>query len=343
MTDKERPINVNPTATIYGCGGCGINVLNDYGGDDENVIKRLDTSFANIKKGQEITVLTRKAEGGGKIRKTNANEVDENIKALSSDFYSDVNILLYSSSGASGSLIGPLLNKYINSYNKKVINCVVVSDNSEIEITNSLNTIKSLDAIAKKDNIFMPIMIFRNTNKYTQREINIAIANHIKNIYDFMTIKVEEIDKADRLNSISDNDGGCGLRPMNLISNKFNNEILNDIITCNSFKNNNNEIVLLHSYMGIGHVTDKRVYPTPKFNDDEAFSISIKTKYEGIQVEDKTSSYISIVFPTDVLLKELVQSLETKLLKFKNLKANNNESIFENEDIGDLGDTGLVL
>ena len=334
--------NNGPSIEIFACGGAGINIMNSFNGDVNYI--RLDTSFANIKEGQNVIILSRKAEGGGKIRVSNSSEIDENIKALN-DVHSDINILLYSSSGASGSVIGPLLNKYINSYGKKIINCIIVSDDSEIEIQNSLNTIKSLDAIAKKENIFMPIILLKNTNKYSQKELNEIIAKHVENIYNFFNINTLEIDKNDRLNFISDNEHSCGLRPMNFVCSKVNKndkDSIDDILICNKI-NNNNDIVLFHSYMGIGHLNKNgdKVYPIPDFNNKEMSDISIKTKYEGVQVVDSTSSYISVIFPTDMLLKELIQDLETKLLKFENLKAKNKDSLFDNN--AEVDATGLVF
>ena len=341
-------MNKGPSIQIYACGGAGINITNSYKGDNGD-ITLLDTSFANVvTKEQDVITLSRKKEGGGKIRSKNSSEIDENIKELG-DIYSDINILLYSTSGASGSVIGPLLNKYINSYNKKIINCIVVSDDSNTEIENTLNTIKSLDAIAKREKIFMPIIIFKNTNKYTQKNLNISIASRLLDIYNFFSVETKEIDKNDRLNFISDHDNGYGLRPMSIIFNKFEKhikEILDDIVICNSFKNNDEDLILFHSYMGIGYVKEngENEYPIPNFsnNEEQNIEVSIKTKYEGVQILEEGNAYVSVIYPTDILLKNLVQELETKLLKFNNLKSKNKDSLFD-EDMYSPNDTGLVL
>ena len=338
-------MNSRPSVKILACGGAGINIINSCTLPDDT-FTLMDTSHANVKDDQEVISLSRKNEGGGKIRSINATEIDENIYALN-DIYYDINILLYSTSGASGSVIGPLLNKYINSHGKKVVNCIVISDDSEKEIQNTLNTIKSLDSIAKRENIFMPIILFHNTNKYTQKELNLAIMSQITDIYNFFSTSVLEIDKTDRLNFLSDDENGCGLRPMNLTRtspNAKHKKVLKDIIICNSMNDKKNEVILLHSYMGIGYIKDdEHIYPVPNF--EENLDISIKTKYEGVRSLQKEDiiSYISIIFSTDMLLKTLVQDLNTKLLKFNNLKDKNKESLFGDENTKELTDTGLVL
>ena len=338
-------MNPRPSLKIFALGGCGINIVNSCKMPD-GVITLMDTSYANVKEGQEVTTLSRKNEGGGKIRSMNATEIDENIKALD-DIYADINVLLYSTSGASGSVIGPLMNKYINSYGKKVINCAVISDDSEKEIQNTLNTIKSLDSIAKRENIFMPIVLFHNTNKYTQKELNTSIVSYIIDIHNLFTISVSEIDKNDRLNFLSDDEGGSGLRPMNLTRtepNEKHKKILKDIVICNSISNKKDEVILLHSYMGIGYIkkdTGEHIYPIPDLDNGKNIDISIKTKYEGVRSLEDSISFISVIFPTDMLLKNLVHDLGTKLLKFNNLKDKNKESLFGDENVS--SSTGLVL
>jgi hypothetical protein len=113
----------------------------------------IDTSHSNIKDNikEENVYILKDVDGSGKVRKENHEVIGRVIRNVLQDHEpGDFNIVLFSASGGSGSVIGPLVVSELLSRGLPVISIVVGSYESNITATNTLNTLKSLDAISKK-------------------------------------------------------------------------------------------------------------------------------------------------------------------------------------------------
>lgn len=144
---------------IYGCGGAGVNVARYFANSNEvegcaaahPVF--LDTSRSNltadIDEGQ--CFILQNVDGSGKVRRENHQEIANSIRqVLLKHKPMDFNVVVFSASGGSGSVFGPLLVSELLERDEPVVAVVIGSDESAITATNTLNTLKSLDAISNK-------------------------------------------------------------------------------------------------------------------------------------------------------------------------------------------------
>ena len=114
----------------------------------------IDTSSSNVKKGmnEDNVYILPNLDSSGKKRDENHLEISNVIKeVLVKHKPLDFNIVLFSLSGGSGSVIAPLLISELLSRNIPVIAVCIGSDESVLTANNTLKTLKSLEVIAKKN------------------------------------------------------------------------------------------------------------------------------------------------------------------------------------------------
>lgn len=145
---------------LFGVGGAGCNLAYRYhevaGKESAGVAivepYYLDSSFANAKPGMEerMYVLEEK-EGSGKIRTENRVELSRAVAPVLQKFHpGDLNIVIASGSGGTGSVASGYLTSRLLELGHRVIVILVGSDECERAATNTLNTIKSFEGIAQK-------------------------------------------------------------------------------------------------------------------------------------------------------------------------------------------------
>jgi len=146
---------------IYFAGGLGLNLGSHFvkynkkkeQGFAEMVTYFIDTSKSNIAPGipSEQIYLVDGLDGAGKKRDTNYTELSECSKEILHQFKpGNVNVVVHSASGGSGSVIGPILAAELLSRGETVIIILVGSTGSRIETENTLKTLKSYEMISKK-------------------------------------------------------------------------------------------------------------------------------------------------------------------------------------------------
>lgn len=174
MTDS-----IKPSVRLYGCGGCGINQVTPFTrkqmgkGYSELEVGLIDTSSSNYtaehkENGIDFFLATSDGEGSGKVRRDNAAVISDNVKqALLKQQPADFNVVLFSASGGSGSVIGPLLMKELLTRGIPCVGIIVGSSESSITALNSLNTLKSLAAIG--DSLDKPCIISYQHNSASNR------------------------------------------------------------------------------------------------------------------------------------------------------------------------------
>ena len=159
---QNETVTQSATLRIYGAGGLAVNLLSPYLAKQQNEEASnyasidavcIDTSRSNLlpnvneKRFYHIKGL----DGGGKLRSLNVNEIlTETRPFLAEHPARDVNLVLFSGSGATGSASGPVIFKELVEHDKLTIGVVVLTDNSQIEAENSRKTIATLANMAKK-------------------------------------------------------------------------------------------------------------------------------------------------------------------------------------------------
>lgn len=143
---------------IYGAGGAGINVASRFLGAQQAglarpIVSLVDTSRSNIAQSvpDECCYILKDLDGSGKVRAENHEQIANEIKSiLLAHKPGDFNVVVFSAAGGSGSVIGPLIVSELLERGHPIVCVVVGSDESTITATNTLKTLKTLEAIAQQ-------------------------------------------------------------------------------------------------------------------------------------------------------------------------------------------------
>lgn len=177
------------TLRVYGCGGCGTEIAKFFQNADPQEglahieVCYVDTSRSNL--GDEIpddqfVMVNDDKDGSGKIRRANASDISSIVATIPTRFKpADINVVVFSGAGGSGSVIGPLVTAELLKHDKPVICAVVGSEESLLDIQNTINTIMSLDGLSRKTSKVPFVMAYEHNGngQYTdQADANIRTA-----------------------------------------------------------------------------------------------------------------------------------------------------------------------
>lgn len=206
---------MNPTKlAIYGCGGCGINIVHgcDAQWKDGKLssedaaqykVSYIDTSRSNMKEHMDENDLYILAnlDGSGKKRDENHVEIANVIREILVKHKPlDFNVVVFSLSGGSGSVIGPLLVSEMLSRDIPVIAVCVGSDESVLTANNTLKSLKSLDAIAKRNNKALNFIYQHNERGIPRGNVDNRIHGYLSGFRFLVSGKNAELDSQDLIN-----------------------------------------------------------------------------------------------------------------------------------------------
>lgn len=216
------------TVSIFGCGGCGINIANAimnteltfqvdprapdaYTNADVPALgsSRIKSAYAidtcrsnmnDLHASFEQSLLSE--EGSGKNRAAHLDTIQHNLAGGEYQL-ADVNIICFSMSGGSGSVIGPILAQTIAKLDKRVVLIGVVDDHSRGACMNSIGTLKTLDAHARENKLYYPIMMYSNINAGIFA-VNKTAAKRATTLIEMLTSPTtEHMDYSDRMNFLN--------------------------------------------------------------------------------------------------------------------------------------------
>ena len=209
----ENTAFINDTKSsiaFYGCGGFGINMIhNNLAALEGYGIQTVtfDTSKANSANIPDTVAQYFVCdEGSGKVRASNLDRVQKVLHdhPVLRDL-ADINVIMFSLSGGSGSIIGPLLAKAIAQKNKAVVILTVADNSCRMETMNTIKTIQTLQNLAESNGHYYPLMLFCNMGN-GRSSVNTTISNKLNIFLDiFASDNIKEIDKSDRINFLTPN------------------------------------------------------------------------------------------------------------------------------------------
>lgn len=204
----NQVINKAGKIRLYGTGGFGVNIVKHFeaaaGVQEEGHALPfpcyIDTSRSNLDEAinPEHLFILEDVDGSGKVRKEHHAEISKTIKKiLEVHRPMDFNVVVFSASGGSGSVFGPLIVAELLTRGLQVVALVVGSDESVITAQNTINTLKSLDSIAARTEL--PVVICYEHNEPTIKRSEIDIAcRHVIGSLSLLTSKMNaELDSAD--------------------------------------------------------------------------------------------------------------------------------------------------
>lgn len=169
---------------IFGCGGCGISIASRYAktgyfaGDVE--IIGLDTSDANVNKDPGFKVeFVPGAHGSGSDQSLNADKYEPFLKrVLAQSGKGDINIIVYSGGGGTGSSMGPTLHQMLASEEINTLSIVVGDKASINEATNTVRALINLTRYAS-DGYPIAYSYFDNGAGKTHGDVNTEVCSFI--------------------------------------------------------------------------------------------------------------------------------------------------------------------
>lgn len=181
MTESAAVETIKPrarTIRYYACGGTGINLLRSH--LEDSVLGQsdpllglehytyIDTSFANLHNVATSDTYTLKGlDGSGSNRPKNAAAIKAILpQILLAHEPMDLNVFLFSASGGSGSVAGPLLLEELLSQGKMCVSIVIGSHETLKRTTNVISTLKGLEQAVERQG--RPIVMYYKENDLTK-------------------------------------------------------------------------------------------------------------------------------------------------------------------------------
>lgn len=199
----------NNTVTIYGAGGAGIDILTKLLRTDLDGLAKVreayvDSSRSNIHERSVIDAnkwyFLDGTDGAGKVRRTNYDITDRSVGDILLKLPpSELNILIFSGSGGSGSVIGPKIAEELYRQEKAVLIFLVGSTESSNTTSNTLKTISTIRNFAIKQNQFANIFYESNGNNVRNTEVDNLFITGIRAILDLYSGNHHGLDSADVL------------------------------------------------------------------------------------------------------------------------------------------------
>lgn len=208
------------TVRIYAAGGAAINIVKKFHQPNGNNKKTpgfavisptyIDTSRSNLPADAENeTYLVQSTgehtiDGSGKVRSANYQAVTAAIPEILHRFKPEIlNIVVHSTGGGSGSVIGPTLVSELLANDQTVIVIMIGSTTCEQEIRNSINSVLSYQGICSKRNKAIISMYMENSRDRPFGQIDAAVQINILTLAAAWSGDNHGLDKQDLINFLN--------------------------------------------------------------------------------------------------------------------------------------------
>jgi len=207
----NQDMNRKGRVTVFAAGGCGVNIglmLEKHRGVKEPAFAEIDivyvdTSHSNMRPNIDPAhcYLLDGLDGSGKVRSENHNVISDRVRAILQQFKpADLNVVLSSAGGGSGSVIGPLLVRELITSEIPTIVLAIGSADTRLDCENTLKTIKSYESIAKMSKAPVVMMYVQNSNTTSREEADVVMVNAIMSLCVLYSRENREIDSRDLFN-----------------------------------------------------------------------------------------------------------------------------------------------
>ncbi|AXH70800.1 tubulin-like protein [Vibrio phage BONAISHI] len=171
-------MNKEPLIQIYGCGGCGTNIVQNklevprhaqYG---KTSVVAIDTSDANYDADKGVPFYRIPGtEGMGRKRGFALDVAEDKIDdILKRHKPGSMNVIIASAGGGSGSVIGLLLAKEFMRRSIPFVVQLVASSTSQLDAQNSHGTMLSFQKAVNETGKVLPVMYYENIDGSSQRD-----------------------------------------------------------------------------------------------------------------------------------------------------------------------------
>lgn len=199
---------------IYACGGAGINIaaqLEKHRNADDQAAAKLnityvDTSKSNLARNrhsiaEEHTYVIDGLDGSGKIRAENYQAIVQHSKdVLQAHKPMDLNIVISSAAGGSGSVIAPTIVGELLDRKVPVIVMLVGSTATRLDTENTLKTIKSYEVVSRMKKAPVVAVYAENSEKVTRGDVDESMKFAVLTLSILYSRQNHELDSQDLFN-----------------------------------------------------------------------------------------------------------------------------------------------
>lgn len=196
---------------LYAAGGCGMNIgaaLEEFRDKTEAAFAALDIVYVDTSKSNmrpEIDAkncyLLEDIDGSGKVRSENHQVISTHVRAILQRFQpADLNIVMHSSAGGSGSVIGPLLVSELLESGVPTIVVTIGSADTVLDAQNTLKTLKSYEAIARMRQAPVIMTYIQNSTALSRDDADTHATSTIMALCVLFSRQNHELDSKDLFN-----------------------------------------------------------------------------------------------------------------------------------------------
>lgn len=209
MTEK-----IKGRVRLYACGGAGVNIgkqFEKFRGNDEVGMAHIDISYIDTSRSNldstipdEAAYLLKDLDGSGKVRKENYHEITAHTRdILQRHPEQDVNVVISSAAGGSGSVIAPSLVSELLERDVPTLVVLIGSTDTRLEIDNTLKTIKSYEAISKLRNKPVVVKYLQNSKLTPRQQVDTEVLQFITAVLAVWSRENSELDSKDLFNFLN--------------------------------------------------------------------------------------------------------------------------------------------
>lgn len=208
MTTSDIP---RGRVRLYACGGGGINVgsrFERHRGVEESGFAGIepvyiDTSRSNLKRpvATDSVYLLQGKDGSGGLRRENHQFIAERVRdMLQSHEPLDLNIVLSTGGGGSGSVIAPSLASELLDMDRPTVVVLIGGTETRLYAENTLNTLKSYQGVAKLRAAPLVVGYFQNSAETPRARVDDLVETMIASLGALFSRQNSELDSQDLYN-----------------------------------------------------------------------------------------------------------------------------------------------
>lgn len=205
----------NRSIRIYACGGAGVNLgqllEKNRLSTSESVanleITYVDTSRSNMSGStvdDEHVYLFDGLDGSGKIRRENHQEIAKRIRDIvQSHPARELNIVIQSLAGGTGSVIGPSIVSELLDKGQAVVVLAIGSADTKLDADNTLRSLKSYEAIVDLRQKPVTMVYLQNTKANRREDVNQSLVGTVLSLAVLWSGNNREMDTKDLFNFLN--------------------------------------------------------------------------------------------------------------------------------------------
>lgn len=196
---------------IFGCGGGGTNIayaLEKLRGNKELGFAEADIAYVDASRSNMRSDIPAKSvylvdgiDGSGKVRSENHAEISLRIKDILLQFQpADLNIIIATLAGGSGSVIAPLLGRELLQRGVPTIFIGIGDTSTRLDTENTLKSIESFEAIAKATDTPTVLQYLQNSEQLSRSAIDTQVRAMVSSLCSLFSGENRELDSQDLSN-----------------------------------------------------------------------------------------------------------------------------------------------